>query len=810
MLDHAHDLALDDTLDSGHMLLALFIDDNRAKAILEERGVEFPRLADVVRQLQKSDAEPLDTVAVVHHKTVQFAEAVGAELAGTLHLLAGMARVQRAVAFQALEACGIRPVELRSALMRTLSGTMPKQWSSPSAVPHADRVRPARPADARVAVLEAQAPEPPQRPLPKVEEQVIEVRKPPPPERPAPVVEEPRRAERDLNGLVVSPPPPARRPERKSRFALDPEIFPSLTRLGRNHTLLAERGEMDPLVGRASEVEQLVDILNKRRSNNPCLLGEPGVGKTALVEGLAQLIVRKDARVGALGEKVLVELDMGTLVAGTQLRGAFSERLRAVKEEVANSAGRIILFIDELHTLMGAGAGDGALDAANELKTALARGELPCIGSTTEREYRRHVEGDAALARRFQVVLIDEPSPEEALTVLVGVAPTYAKHHRVEYPAPALEAAVRLSGRWIFDRYLPSKAIDVLDLAGAHAARNGRAAVEVNDVARVVALKAGVPEARLLETEPRRLLKLGEHLKSRVIAHDEAMERVAAVIRRNAAGFVSHRPMGSFLLLGPTGVGKTECARVLAEFLFGSREALTRIDMSEHMDAHSVSRLIGAPPGFVGHEDGGQLTEAVRRRPYQIVVFDEVEKAAPEVLNLLLQLLEEGVLTDGRGRKVRFRNTVVLLTSNLGQAELDAKGRAVGFGAAEAAPDRVGRAMKAAERGFSPELWNRIEDKLVFSPLGQEAVRRIAHLLVEESAARIQRERQLTYTVTPAVIDLLVDRGFDARLGARPLRRVLQHLVENALADALLEDDLPPGAALRVDVVDGQVQVTVA
>jgi len=595
---------------------------------------------------------------------------------------------------------------------------------------------------------------------------------------------------------------------RESRFRLDSETFPMLGKLGRNLTVAAEEERLDPLIGRETELDQLIDILNKRRSNNPCIVGEPGVGKTAIVEGLAQRIVSNSSEVGALGEKIVIEVQMGTLLAGTQLRGAFSERMMALKEEVQLAEGRIVLFIDEIHTLVGAGAGDGPLDAANELKSALARGEFPCIGATTEKEYRKHIESDPALARRFQVVMIGEPDPEEALQVLQGVEAFYSEHHKVRYRAEALEAAVHLSARWIHDRQLPAKAIDVLDQAGSQAVRHSRSFVTVEEVARVVAQQAQVPPERLLQDDKERLMGLGAHLREWVVGHDESLERVAGVLRRNYAGFTTDRPMGSFLLLGPTGVGKTECAKVLANFLFGSRDAMCRLDMSEYMDMHSVSRLIGAPPGYVGHEEGGQLTEAIRGKPYQIILLDEVEKASVEVLNILLQLLDDGRLTDGRGRTVRFENTVIFMTSNLGHEAFDRIHRPVGFSGGVTESDLFNDVVETARKRFSPELWNRIDDKLVFQPLSIEDVKRIAAILLAESSDRLRQERRIGYETTAAVIPFLIENGgFDPEHGARPMRRTVQSLVEGPVAEAILSGRVSPGDTLKVGVHDGRIAV---
>ena len=795
VLAEARDLAEQSQreLMSGHLLLGLFLVENRARSVLTDRFEDRSlSVDDLLTELIRLGKEPIDAVSVIHHKTAKITESCGTDVVGTLHLLAGICRVSSSVGYRALKKLGVSPTELRTAVISQLTGGMPRHYLQRSAAPPGDRVQRTTSDDGL---------------QPELQREAVALAEPEPQEtEPADIAI----VELPLAPLAPLEAPGGEQKQSKGRWALDPETFPTLTRLGRNLTDLAESGQLDPLIGRQREVEQLVDILNKRRSNNPCLVGDPGVGKTAVVEGLAQLIVAEDAQVGALGSKILVELEMGSLVAGTRLRGAFAERLGALKEEVAKADGRIVLFIDELHTLIGAGAGDGALDAANDLKTALARGVFPCIGATTEREYRRHIESDPALERRFEVVLVDEPTQDEALDVLRGLEASYSAHHKVRYRDAAVEACVQLADRWIAERCLPAKAIDVMDLAGAWAARHGHKAVSAKDVARVVAAKVGVPAERLLVSDAERLLNMEEHLQKSIVAHEEPVTRMSRVIRRNFAGFTSNRPMGSFLLLGPTGVGKTESARVLAQFLFGSREAMTRIDMSEYMDAHSVSRLIGAPPGFVGHEDGGQLTETIRRRPYQLVCFDEVEKASGEVLNVLLQLLEEGALTDGRGRHVRFQHTVIIMTSNLGQDAFDlSKSRRVGFGATEqTTEDRASVALESARKSFSPELWNRIEEKLVFEPLTISDVERVASLLLADSARRLQAERKISYTTTDDVIPLLIERGgYDQCNGARPMRRVIQDLVEGLVADHILRGATEPDMVLSVGVVDGELAI---
>ena len=783
--------ACDEDLGSQHLLLALLSDeDSPARQILEERRLDRHRIMDWLDAHEGAD-EPVDAVLVILHHAAQFAERCK-HIGGTLHLLVGICRVRDCTAYRILETLGASPTDMRMAAISEITGGSRRRIKVTTATPHADRIPLRRIESDRRAAAVALVESSPVRaqlsePTPEIEVAYLEPEVEPRPVRRPVILAEARTG---------------------SRFALDPDDYPLLCELGRNLTILAEDGELDPLIGRSREVEQLVDILNKRRANNPCLIGDPGVGKTAIVEGLAQRIVAGEGDVGALGKKVVVELAMGSLLAGTQLRGAFSERLGKLKEEVLRADGRVILFIDEIHTLVGAGAGDGPLDAANELKTALARGEFPCIGATTEKEYRRHFESDPALARRFQVILAEEPDLHDALQVVEGLERHYSEHHNVQYLPEAVEAAVRLSHRWIHDRFLPAKAIDVLDFAGALAARQQKPLVSEREVAAVVAKIAKVDEDRLLASDAERLLAMEGALKERVIGHDTAMARIARVIRVNFAGFTSSRPMGSFLLLGPTGVGKTECGKVLAGYLFGSRDALTRLDMTEYADAHSVSRLIGAPPGFVGHEQGGQLTEAVRRRPYQILLFDEIEKASTEVLNVLLQLLEEGQVTDGRGRRVRFDHTVVILTSNLGWAEFDKQDRQVGFAAGPGGGDASERVIEVARRALAPELWNRIEEKLVFKPLQLADVERIAALLLRDSSERLMAERRIAYRTTAAVIPHLIKNGgFDPRHGARPMRRRIQELVEGAVADAILRGQAQPGATLTVDVVGGKAVV---
>lgn len=590
--------------------------------------------------------------------------------------------------------------------------------------------------------------------------------------------------------------------------------FPVLSKFGRNLSLLAAEGNLDHSIGRDAEIRQLRDILNKRRSNNPLLVGEPGVGKTAVVEGfVAQMIAQ--ARLdpdNASDVRVVVELNAYSLLSGTSLRGAFAERMNQLKKEVARAKDHVVVFLDELHHWIGAGSsGDSGADAAGDLKTALARGEFPCIGATTFEEYRKFVEVDQAFSRRFQLIRIREPSADAAIEILQGIAPKYAQYHEVEYSDDALKAAVRLTHRFMPERRLPDKAISILDLAGSQARRSSDRLVTRDLIARLVGEVAGVDPERIIQAEGERILNLDTLLKTAIVGHEENIVNIADVLRRNYAGFVSNRPMGSFLFLGPTGVGKTELAQGLAQVLFHDRQAVVRVDMSEYGEKHSVARLIGAPPGYVGHEAPGMLTEPVRRKPYQLVLFDEVEKAHPDVLNILIQVLDEGRLTDSHNRTVDFTNTVVVLTSNLGAEHLveSTQSRSVGFASGAADENKMSaRALREARRYFRPELWNRIDEPLVFHPLTRENVRHIAHRLLLSSSARLERERDISYRCDDSVIEFLIENGgYDQSLGARPMRRTIERHVENLIAASILRRDLAEGDQARVFVEGDELRL---
>jgi ATP-dependent Clp protease ATP-binding subunit ClpC len=819
VMSEAEDIArsVSQQLTTAHVLLAMYTVENRAALLLAERGITEDTLLEV---LSHAPHEPDGLVKELREKSREIATSCGAAETDCLHALIATTRV-RCSAQDLLFKTGLDLTALRNtALSYYTSGRMPRrlmlQRELPPGVPRASSGRPvgAPPlpfAPPRTAVLPASTSKrgvglkvPSVRDLVDgVDDEVSTV---------ATQRVEPRRAE--AASLVIPAPSPApvgrSSAQASSRGVLDPQLFPLLASLGKNLTALARDGALDPVVGRAREIDEVIDVLGKRRTNNPVLVGEPGVGKTAVVEGVAQQLATLR---GPLGDRVVVELDMATLVAGTQLRGSFSERLNGIKDEVKKAAGQVVVFIDELHTLIGAGStGEGPQDAANELKAAMSRGEFPCIGATTHEEFRKHIASDAALERRFTPVVVHEPSVPETLYILNGVMPRYAAHHRLEYSPQSLEAAASLASRYIHDRFLPDKAINVLDLAGSRCHREGKPVVEPIDVARVVAKLAQLPEERLLLEDSARLLSLEKEVGERVIGHREVIDRVARVIRRNYAGFASRRPMGSFLFLGPTGVGKTEMARALAEVVFGSKDALVRLDMSEMSEGHGVSRLIGAPAGYVGFGEGGQLTEPVRRRPSSVVVLDEIDKAHREVLLLLLQVLEEGCLTDGRGRHIDFSNSVVILTTNLGAEAFGAKGRSMGFGAAKESSDGPQRqAIAAAQKALPPELWNRIDERCAFKPLEVVEVAQIASLLLAQSSKRLEAEKGIRYAAGAGVVEHLLDSGgFDPALGARPMRQTVQRLVEGPLAERILAGDFTEGDQVLIELSQGRLKFTEA
>ena len=799
VLTEAEDIAqsVSQKLTSAHVVLALFTVENRAQLLLKERGIDEDRLLGV---MQSTPYEADGLLRELFERAREIARQCGSAEADCLHLLIATTRVKCA-AQDLLTASGLDLTVLRNtALSYYLSGRMPRKLQLGRGAPEAGQ----RTSNPRLTALPELRPS---RAAVAVSAQFRPAPAPAPAFSARDFINEKSDEEHEVAPVVEASPPaplPAVRRAKSAQHVLDPKQFPLLNLLGRNLTLAAAEGALDPVIGRGREIEEVIDVLGKRRTNNPCLLGEPGVGKTAVVEGVAQRLLTLH---GSLAEKIVVELETGSLVAGTSLRGSFSERLNGLKEEVKRAEGRVVVFIDELHTLVGAGStGDGPQDAANELKSAMARGEFPCIGATTHDEFRKFISADPALERRFTPVVVNEPSVPETVKILRGIIGRYEAHHGLRYTPDALEAAAALAAKYITDRFLPDKAISLVDLAGSRAHREGKTTVDASDVARVVAKLANIPEERLLMKDSSRLLDLERDLGARVIGHEEAVQRVAQVIRRNYAGFSSRRPMGSFLFLGPTGVGKTELARGLADVLFGSRDALVRMDMSEMSEAHAVSRLIGAPAGYVGYGEGGQLTEPVRRRPSAVVVLDEIEKAHRDVLMLLLQVLEEGRLTDGKGRHIDFSNTVIVLTTNLGAEALTKTQGGLGFGAkGNGTPDLEG-ASAAARKALPPELWNRIDERLVFKPLREIEVAKIASMLLQESSKRLATERGIHYVADADVVQhLLRSGGFDPQLGARPMRQTVQRLVEGPLAERILSGEFGAGDEVAVVVRGGQL-----
>ncbi len=790
-------------LSTGHVLLVMLQGGGELSGLLAAGGV---REGDLLSALKVVEPEPSSALEVAIERAHKIAAAIGEDGPHPAHVLLAIIRDGRTVAHRCLEQIGASAAAVREHVMTVLGARQaslvapsgpdpaapraprkrsrsPRTKSARTPVPPRGRARPLRVSPPTVeALADAQpaashdplpAPTPPPAPAPKNVRREPRARRPPAKAAPG-----------DLGVGAASPDP----------LELDPERTPLLCALGRNLTALAARGGIDPVVGREAEVEQLLDVLARRRSNNPLLVGPPGVGKTAIALGLAARLARGGDGVRGLEGRLLIELSASALVSGTGVRGALAQRLRQLRDEVQGEEGRVLLFIDEIHALVG--GGEGPDDVANALKTSLARGELPCVGATTEAELRRCFERDAALARRFSPIHVEEPSAPDALAILRGVSPRYELHHAVAYMPDALEAAVELSVRWLPERHLPDKAIGVADLAAARVRRRGGGVVDRMAVAEVVAEQARVPVERLMMRDGERLLDLERLIGERVVGHPEALSRIADALRKGAAGFRGRRPLGTFLLLGPTGVGKTETAKAVSDVLFPSG-GMTRFDMSELGEAHSVARLFGAPPGYVGHDEGGQLTEAVRRRPYQLLLLDEIEKAHPEVLLALLPLLDEGRLTDGRGRTVDFTNTVIFMTSNLGAAP-DNRSARIGFGAAgdDTAARRSGaeRAIAAARRALPPELWNRIDEPLYFGPLSQEEVREIAQRMLASVGALLAREQGIGLTVDPSAIDALVAAGgWDAALGARPMRRTIGRLVEARLATEVLSGRLSSG-----------------
>lgn len=779
-----------------HLLLGLMREEGGvAGRVLRDLGLEQRKVEELVEELTRASTRTTNTAIDLSPGTkrvlelaVDEARRMGHHYIGTEHLLLGLVRQSDGVAIDVLKRLGISPEEVRRQTRRVLQ----------------------------------ESPVQPQ------------------------------------------PPEPARAPNREKGKT------PLVDQLATDLTELAREGKLDPVVGRETEIERVIQILSRRRKNNPALIGEPGVGKTAIVEGLAQRIVMGETPKPLLGKRVL-QLDVGSLVAGTMYRGQFEERLKRVIEELKSSDS--ILFIDEVHMLVGAGSAGSSVDAANILKPALSRGELQCIGATTLDEYRKHIESDPALERRFQQIIVDEPTVEETIEILQGIKVPYQEHHNVEITDEAIEAAANLSARYVPDRFLPDKAIDLIDEGAARlrmykspeAAQVRKAEQELitinddlellekedpnsddiaqrrqvrdnlmemledlkanwneetqqprlmsEDVAEVVAMWTGIPVMRIAGEEGERLMQMEGALHNRIIGQHEAIESISKAVRRARAGLKDpRRPIGSFMFLGPTGVGKTELTKALAEFLFGSEEALVQLDMSEFMERHSVARLVGAPPGYVGYEDAGQLTEAIRRRPYSIVVFDEIEKAHPEAFNMLLQVMEEGQLTDARGRTVNFRNAIIIMTSNVG-ADTIKRQASLGFDMPrdDVKEDKLQydemkkNVTEQLRRAFRPEFLNRVDATVVFRALTREEIKQIVDLELKKVMERLI-EHAITLDVTEAAREWIGTRGYDPEFGARPLRRLIQNEIEDALSDGILSGKFKIASEVRVGVgEDGEL-----
>jgi ATP-dependent Clp protease ATP-binding subunit ClpC len=779
-----------------HVLLGLIMEDGGVAArVLRELGLETQRVKELVERLSGPGEHPGGSIELAPgtQQVLQYAfeeaKTLGKSYVSTEHLLLGLIRLDESIAMNVLRKTGLTTEQIRRQTRRVL------QEGSTSKRPAASAARSSRKAPKK-----------------------------------------------------------------------GPGKTPMIDQLAVDLTNHAEEGKLDPVIGRQMEIERVIQILARRNKNNPALMGEPGVGKTAIVEGLAQRIVEGDVPYPLLGKQVL-QLDVGSLVAGTMYRGQFEERLKKVIDELKASGA--ILFIDEVHMLVGAGSAGSSVDAANILKPALSRGELQVIGATTLDEYRKHIESDSALERRFQPILVEEPTVEETIEILRGVRGAYEEHHRLRISDEALDAAARLSSRYVTERFLPDKAIDLIDESASRVRmykspaakqakeysnklkevrqkiilaseedktgevdklqaeeitleakleklrttwdRENSPAVTVDDIAELIAMWTGVPVMQIAEEESERLLKMEDELKEAIVGQEEAIEAISKAVRRARAGMKDpRRPIGSFIFLGPTGVGKTELTKALASFLFGSEEALIQLDMSEFMERHSVSRLVGAPPGYVGYEDAGQLTEALRRRPYSIVVFDEIEKAHPEAHNMLLQIMEEGQLTDARGRKVDFRNAIVVMTSNVGADMIMRQGQ-LGFKlkVEEELEEKLAyqemrkKLTESLKRIFRPEFINRVDSLIVFRSLSPEDIREIVSLELAKLSERLE-EHDIVLSPTESALERISELGYEREYGARPLKRVIQHHIEDALSDAMLSGEIEDGDTVIVDTEMGE------
>jgi len=799
------------------MLLAFFVPDrSKAREVLNLCGVELDTLLTALQARKKVDEES-GILESVLDTTRNLARRSKGDKISTLHLLTAICRNGKSLGYRLLQDINVDPGRVRSVAMRGIADARTQTNTKLKAI-------------ARDAL--SKAPE-----QPKITESSTRLVPPRADvEPPAPNVDASRT--NPFNSLAYTETlnikPEQFKPrtthketdgydDHQARFVLDERLFPVLSNLGRNLSLMAAQGRLDPAIGRDREVNQLLDVLLKRRSNNPLLIGDPGVGKTAIVEGLARQLVKLEGG-DVLEGTIIVEIPISSLDAGTHLRGAFTERMQGLMDEVDAAEGRVVIFFDEIHLLIGTGAGDGALDAGNVLKSALARGAFPCIGATTILEYVRTIERDPALARRFSTIEIAEPIPEDAIEMLQGILEKYATHHGVRYEDDISISAVNLSRRYIPDRALPDKAIGLIDEASSRVRRAGREEVCRKDLASVVSELTGIPLTKILVTDQERLLHMELHLSDHIVGHTEEIKRLCRVIRRNFAGFRSRRPVGSFLLLGPTGVGKTETARVLAKYFFQRSDALRRFDMSEYSDRTSVNKLIGSPAGYEGHDELPALTKAVWKHPHQVILFDEIEKSDPSLWPIFLQMLDEGTVEDRRGIKLDFRESIIIMTSNLGADCLLNQGRTIGFASRtdeiETIPtdppprdrnrDRNReRVVEAARRQLPPELWARFDERLVYLPLEQRDLRKIAELMVSAQSQVLELERNIQLRIDPDALSLLMHltQEADLRDGARGLRRIVDEQLVDVITQYLLSNDEPEGTTLGIYVSDGTLAV---
>ncbi|HMI88287.1 MAG TPA: ATP-dependent Clp protease ATP-binding subunit [Polyangiaceae bacterium] len=801
---------------SGHLLAAIVSHPSQAAELLLERKLGPDILLKAARAT--TDEEP-DPLARAVQRARELAARMGTSGPSAIHLLLALIHDRKNGAHRALAQCGVDVARLRAAAMQLALGRIgprrphtddQESQKRTTPLPRATASTVGQSSAVRIPIL------PP--PLGAPSKAAMPTPLPPAPKAGV-VIPLSRFHSAPALGSAAEPIPAlpnrgsanrkrGRAPSSDSRFALDPKHFPTLAAMGRNLTLAAAEGALDPVVGRAVEIDQALDVLAKRHANNPLLVGHAGVGKTSVVHGIALRIAKRD-EVSSLDDRIIIEVPISELLAGTHARGSLAERVTAIRNEVREGMGRVVLFFDEIHTLF---TREAAEEVHGELKIALARGELPCIGTTTQEEYRRAIESDAALARRFAVVEVEEPAEDVAREILAGCVPAFAKHHGVTYAEEALTSTVGWCVRYLPGRALPDKALSVLDLAGARARRRALRTVDPQGIAEVIAELTDMPVERLMESDGQRMLALETLLAERVVGHAPALHRMATILRRNAAGFRSKRPIGTFLLLGPTGVGKTESAKAIAHALFRSETAMTRLDMAEYAEPHAVARLIGAPPGYIGHDAGGQLTEAVRRRPYQVILLDEIEKAHRDVLESFLGVFDEGRLTDGRGRTIDFTNTVIILTSNLGAEEVSAAGnRSIGFGKAESAAASIEAALVGAARAaLPPELYNRIDEVIAFAPLKRSEVAEIARRILGALGKTLEAARGVLLDIDDDAVERLLSAGgYDPELGARPMKRTVARLVEAPIADMILRGELAAGDVARVTVEQGEIVIDV-